>query len=189
MPLSRVITFSNELRAVDLRLMRRPSEPSSSSSTIPVMVSRPQPGLGHGLDLHGRALIAAHDGQPMHHTDAVARVGMLVGPGGIVAGVDHPLHILRADVGAVLHLREARAHLYDIYRISPAGSEAPYHARVLRVMVKPARSAEWNAISAISSGSSARKKTSMQRLRSAGEISCGCAWSRPPVGNPPGDRF
>ena len=44
MPLSRVITFSNELRAVDLRLMRRPSEPSSSSSTIPVMVSRPQPG-------------------------------------------------------------------------------------------------------------------------------------------------
>ena len=67
----------------------------------------------------------------MHHTDAVARVGMLVGPGGIVAGVDHPLHILRADVGAVLHLREARAHLYDIYRISPAGGEAPYHARVL----------------------------------------------------------
>ena len=40
-------------------------------------------------------------------------------------------------------------------------------------MEKPARSALWKAMSAISSGSSARKKTSMQRLRSAGEISCG----------------
>ena len=44
MPLSSVMALSSELRAVDLRRMRRPSAPSSSSSTMPVIVSRPHPG-------------------------------------------------------------------------------------------------------------------------------------------------
>ena len=67
----------------------------------------------------------------MHHAHAVARVGVLVGPGGVVAGIDHPFHILRADVGALLHLRKSCAHLHDVHRIAPAGGEAAHHARVL----------------------------------------------------------
>ena len=151
----------------------------------------PAAGLGHGLDLHGRALMSC----PPRPAHAPHRRGCACPPAGRAgrhsgrSRPPTPRPPSRMSVRSSICARPA--HICTILTASrPQEAKRPTMRRVLP------RHGEARAL-----GGMERDIRDLLRLqrpeenlhaaaaKRGGDILTGCAWSRPPVGNPPGDRF